>query len=138
MNNQQWQQIEGYAATDLNDDYVICLLELRDRVVALEGHQREAAMNELRAASAEARPAPFDEAENDRRFEQAKAIIDKPALATASSLVERVAGAIDDAPYDEDRHQWDEARAAIRAVAAWLRDRGFTWVAQTLELEANQ
>jgi len=37
--------------------------------------------------------------------------------------VERVAAAIDRAPFDEDLHQWDEgdeARAAIREVAAWL------------------
>ncbi len=188
--------------------------ELAARFEALE---REAAMNELRATSAEARPAAFDEAENDRRFEQAKAIIDQPtptpasplvepsdifpteyadsdgdgirimmepadetgrvcwvvrnsrhvnpchefptpeaayaahksasarqavaATAPASSLVERVAGAIDNAPYDADRHQWDEARAAIRAQAAWLRDRGgypWAWVAQILEKEAGR
>jgi hypothetical protein len=45
------------------------------------------------------------------------------AAPPASSLVERV------------------DRAAIREVAAWLRDRGgypWAWVAQTLELEANR
>lgn len=67
MNNQQWQQIEGYAATDLNDDYAICLLELRDRVVALEGQQREAAMNELRAASTEARPTTDEPTDRELR-----------------------------------------------------------------------
>lgn len=74
-------------------------------------------MNELRAASAEAQPAPAD------------------------SLVERVAVAIDAAPYDEDLHQWDEARAAIRKVAAWLRERGgypWAWVGLMLEQEANR
>ena len=44
------------------------------------------------------------------------------AALEGDSLVERVARAIDKAPYDEDRHQWDEARAAIQAVAAWLRE----------------
>ena len=34
-----------------------------------------------------------------------------------------VATAIDAAPHDEDRHQWDEARALIREVAASLRER---------------
>ena len=115
---EEWSQIEKYAATDLNDDYAICLLNIRARVEALE------------------------EAENDRRFEQAKAIIDKPAPAPAGSLVERVASAIDAAPYDEDRNQWDpEARAAIHAVAAWLRTqtdlahgpRAAEWLEQEVE-----
>jgi hypothetical protein len=88
---EQWSDAGAFAS-----DTRACLLELRARVEALE---REAAMNELRAASAEARPAP------------------------ASSLVERV------------------DRAAIREVAAWLRDRGgypWAWVAQTLEQEADR
>ena len=113
---EQWSQIEGYAAIDLNDDYASCLLDIRARVEALE------------------------EAENDRRFEQAKAIIDKPAPAPASSLVELVANAL--AESDHPHQLWhDDARAAIREVAAWLRDRGgypWAWVAQTLEQEANR
>ena len=144
---EQWASIEQLASTCIYD---LVILELRARVEALEATQhahvdlshlsdaeREAAMNELFAASAEVRPAPFDEAENDRRFEQAKAIINQPAPAPASSLVERVADAIADAGWDTDSYD-PEARAAIRAVAAWLRDRGFTWVAQTLEKEANR
>jgi hypothetical protein len=93
--------------------WAACLLELRARVEALE---REAAMTELRAASAEVRPAP------------------------ASSLVERVAKGIGSASPWMHSHR-DEARAAIREVAAWLRDRGgypWAWVAQTLGQEANR
>ena len=66
----------------------------------------------------------------------------------ASSLVERVAAAIDGAPYDDGLHQWDEARAAIREMAAAARYRDLngqnvtvmTWemVAQWLEQEAEQ
>ena len=126
----QWANIEKFVS---GYGYNSCLLELRARVEALE---REAAMNELRAASAEARPATFDEDENDRRFEQAKAIIDKLAPAPAGSLVEWVVPAI--------HHSVDldlEARAAIRAVAAWMRDRGgypWAWVSQILEKEADR
>ena len=43
----------------------------------------------------------------------------------AGGLVERVKLAIDSALYDEDDHQWNEARAAILEVAAWLDTRGF-------------
>ena len=110
---EQWAQIESYAATDLNDDYAACLLDIRARVEALE------------------------DAENDRRFEQAKALIDQPtAPAPTSSLVERVAGAI-----STGRHS--DARAAIRAVAAWLRERSSrvhasVQIAGDLEQEANR
>jgi hypothetical protein len=55
---EQWRNIEGYRARRAFSD-CSCLLELRARAEALE------------------------EAENDRRFEQAKAIIDKPAPSAA-------------------------------------------------------
>jgi hypothetical protein len=61
-------------------------------VEALEAAYEETAMAELRAASAEARP--------------------------AGSLVERVARAIYNDGGDFER----EARAAIREVASWIRD----------------
>lgn len=67
------------------------------------------------------------------------------ATPEGDSLVERVARAIDKAPYDEDRHQWDEARAAIRVVAAWLRTetdlvcgpRAAEWLEQEVELHGS-
>ena len=102
--------------------------------------EREAAMNELRAASAEARPAVKAPITRDRD-ETGDYLIIHDASPSTGSLVERVATAIDAAPYDEDRHQWDEARAAIREVATWLRDRGgypWAWVAQMLEQEADR
>lgn len=108
---EQWSDAGAFAS-----DTRACLLELRARVEALE------------------------EAENDRRFEQAKAIIDRHAPAPASSLVERVAIAL--AESDHPHQLWHaDARAAIREVAAWLRDRGgypWAWVAQTLEQEAGR
>jgi inactivated superfamily I helicase len=91
-----------------------CILELRARVEALE------------------------EAENDRRFEAAKVLIDKPAPALAGSLVERVRKALSypPGPY---------ARAAIREVATWLRENyprregygGTAW-ANLIEEEADR
>jgi hypothetical protein len=112
-----------------------CLLELRARIEALEAAQLEQAeshrfctdaivrrvealeapMTELRAASAEARP--------------------------AGGLVERVAKGINwVSPW---KHK-DEARAAIREVAAWLRSEyprrsglGIAW-ANLIEQEADR
>ena len=108
---EQWEQcasalIERLSRLEEGHD------ELAARVEALE---REAAVNELRAASAEARPAP------------------------TSSLVERVAEAIyRNGPGDDFE---EEARAAIREIAAWLVDRGgypWAWVAQILEQEVDR
>jgi hypothetical protein len=109
----QWHNLHQYLKLERIPDHISITLELAARVEALE---REAAMNELRAASADARPAP------------------------ASSLVERVAIAL--AESDHPHQLWhDDARAAIREVAAWLRDRGGyprEWIAQTLEQEADR
>jgi hypothetical protein len=79
---EQWAHHERFGDFPLHS----ALLELRDRIVALE-----AAGN-----------------------------VQPQTPAAAGGLVERVAAAIDDAPYDESLHQWDEARAAILAVADWL------------------
>ena len=76
-------------------------------------------MDELRAASAEARPTAKD------------------SLTDGGSLVERVGGQIGMlAGFDN----WTpEARAAIREVAAWLRDeRQSPMTADVLEQEADR
>jgi hypothetical protein len=98
-----------------------CLLELRARVEALE------------------------EAENDRRFRECSAAIDNAKSAPnlkqiRSSLVERVASAIAEAEHLCDAEDaLPEARAAIREVAAWLREReGDYSVIRWLEQEAGQ
>jgi len=83
---------------------------LRERIEALEAAQLEAPMTELRAASAEVRP---------------------------DGLVERVGCQIGMlAGFDN----WTtEARAAIREVAAWLRDeRQSPMTADVLEQEADR
>jgi hypothetical protein len=110
---EQWAKCEEDAR--LWSGALNCILELRDRIEALEADQleqaeshrfctdaivrrvealeaayEETAMAELRAANAEAQP---------------------------GSLVERVANAIYNVPHDSAA----EARAAIREVAKWLR-----------------
>jgi hypothetical protein len=61
---EQWASIEQLASTCIYD---LVILELRDRIEALEAAQREAAMNELRAASAEARPATGEPTDRELR-----------------------------------------------------------------------
>ena len=104
-----WAHIESCA--DNPQDIATLLLELRSRVEALE------------------------EAENDRRFEAAKALIDKPASAPAGSLVARVLSAMAHAPDGFGYEQ--EARAAIREVAAWLREQGTPASGWAMRLEAE-
>ena len=53
---EQWRRVTRWAKEDKSGTDS-CILELRARIEALEAAQREAPMDELRAASAEARPA---------------------------------------------------------------------------------
>ena len=103
---EQWAETEKWAQGDELDSS--CILELRSRIESLEAAQQDKLdrlialdredptpdppMDELRAASAEARP--------------------------AGSLVERVANAISEG--DEPDIWHPEARDAIREVATWL------------------
>ncbi len=99
------------AASDgFDDGYGACLLELRARVEALEADQW------LRQ---HAKPKPEPE----------------PEPAVAGSLVERVAIACAK-PCNET---WDDqARAAIREVAEWLREEGYPSSPSRLEREVEQ
>ena len=108
---EQWELLQRQGQT-LGSAESIAILELRARIEALEAAQQdkldrlialdqEAAMDELRAASAEARP--------------------------AGGLVERVAYAMgpqSQAALDAGELPHGTARAAIREVVAWLRDGG--------------
>ena len=103
----------------------------------------------MKLEAAQQQPEPFDEEENDRRFKATMAAIDNATpeqiraaaeLPERNSLVERVAGAIADS---EDPHElwYDEARAAIREVAAWLRQQNVgagAAAANWLEQEAER
>ena len=110
---EEWSQIEKYAATDLNDDYAICLLNIRARVEALEGAANYRQQDEDVERALEPTP--------------------------TGSLVERVRTAI--VEHGDGETYRDEARAAIHEVAHWLRERGGypdAWMAQMLEQEAER
>lgn len=109
--------------------------ELRARVEALEAAQQQ--------------PEPIDEEENDRRFRACLDLIDNATpeqiraaagLPEPSSLVERVSKAIDGRINPDQWLHREAARAAIREVAAWMRERG-GWnqatAAHVLEQEAE-
>ena len=133
---EQWAQIEGYAATDMNDDYASCLLDLRARVEALEAVQTAACPHVVSSdeGTSYCRLAEQSQDKLDR-------LIEMDRMVTASSLVERVAMAIHPDRCADPNLYLHEARAAIREVAAWLRDRGgypWAWVAQILEKEADR
>jgi hypothetical protein len=135
---EQWEHVEVSAGMDKQIPWATadCLLELHARIEALEAAQLEqaesnrfctdaivrrvealeaaheaTAMAELRAASAEARP--------------------------AGGLVEQVSKRIE---FGIDANQDPEGitRAAIREVAAWLRDNDRADLAGWLEQEADQ
>lgn len=185
----QWAMIEKWAEERTYEcAYESCLIELRDRLDALEAKQREAVdpacphivstdegtsycglnMPGQPSQSAAApsitnchlsgpAPSPYGswsewfEAEGSKgvihgirmeslplRSSAQQEIADAEAFGLAStsgSLVDQVAILL----AKPGNCTWDGmAVDVIRAVAAWLRDRGFTWVAQTLEKEANQ
>ena len=137
---EQWSQIEGYAATDLNDDYASCLLDIRARVEALESAQRPAESPAAeRVRDLQDRIATGTVTLQDA-LEELTGL--RVTLAPASSLVERVADAIAvTAAADTEDHDLyrPEARAAIRAVAAWLKQEGIeAWAADRLLEEVER
>jgi hypothetical protein len=156
-------RVEALEADQLEQAEIgrLCVDAIVRRVEALEAAYEETAMAELRAASAEARPAaseifPVEYADangegiriimepaeetgqvcwvvrNSRRVcpirefptpeaayaaHQARPTV-KESLTDGKPLLERVANAIYNVPHDSAA----EARAAIREVAAWIRD----------------
>jgi len=136
--SKQWASLENRRLS--GNDLVCAVFELRARVEALEDAQQ----NKLDRLIAQDRDdAPVLASSLVERVadgiskplqltpEQAQQINDLLAPNSKStpspsqirsSLVERVGIAIDSAEYDEEGHRWDEARAAIREVAAWLRE----------------
>ena len=149
-----WAWLEGNSTVDRCDAaWSRGLIELRARVEVLEAgatcpHVRTSdegtsycALAEQASAPASADVRPTVKARITRdRDETGDYLIIHDASPPASSLVERVAKGIGSASPWMHSHR-DEARAAIREVAAWLRDRGgypWAWVAQTLEQEADR
>jgi hypothetical protein len=80
---QQWETIEYWGRMPAESGGAIdsCLLELRARIEALEAAHREAPMTELRAASAEARPAGLVERVETRAGGDGRAAIREVAAA---------------------------------------------------------
>ena len=100
----QWSGIEQFARYGAYDS---CIIELRDRVEALEAAAKP--VDELQAASAEARP---------------------------GGLVEGVAKALHNAPHPLGDWE-PEARAAILAIADWLDQQHLHVAATRLWQEAQ-
>lgn len=100
---EQWARQEEFAA---GSDMLRCLLELRARVEALE------------AGATCPHIITSDEGTSYCALAEKVAAMESPAP-PSGSLVERVQQAIHDIDFP---HGTDEARAAIREVATWLRD----------------
>jgi hypothetical protein len=106
---EHWSKEDGDAA---------CLLELRSKVEALEASIKQWRTDHLRLANTCASLAPdrlkfFDALLPDEENSQ----LTPKSFPIRNSLVERVQDAIHDVEFP---HGDDEARAAIREVAAWL------------------
>jgi hypothetical protein len=94
-----------------------CILELRDRIAALEATQHT-------------HP---EEPDVDHPAPTAKDSLTAPA----DSLVERVAMALDSS-CPQDEYVIKDVCTMIREVAAWMRERGWDLGARALEREAEQ
>jgi hypothetical protein len=131
---EQWAFVEACAPEDFAG--YACILELRDRIEALEAAQQPP-QDKLDRLIALDRDDPAEDAAQQPPLFTAEEVARIVAPSPESPLVERVADAIaaqaTSAGIVNDR----PARAAILEVAAWLRKKGYaSWV--TLEREANQ
>jgi hypothetical protein len=125
----RWAEVEEWVeGSECSWDH--CLIELRDRVETLECSLQQTRIDYLRLSNAVAKICP------DRNKFFADLIPDKDdhigevSKKVSDSLVGRVTAAIEkeQGPY---RFEWGlEAKAAIREVAAWLRDQ--TSIAEAL------
>ncbi len=107
---EQWANMEKYGS-NIDGGYAACILELRARVEALEANAKPTSnLSQIRSSA--------DESE---------------------TLVERVGSALCEATGDQFNDWNEEARAAIREVAAWLREKeGDYSVIRWLEQEAEE
>jgi hypothetical protein len=147
----QWIDVEF---SHRDDSHTACILELRSRIEQLEAQANHfgginkmvpppvATDEELRAAwnvpgtNLEAFRAIYNLGVAHGQASSREVAKHAPV---AGGLVERVKLAIDIAVYDEDDHQWNEARAAILEVAKWLRDQQWLHTAaDLLEQEAGR
>jgi hypothetical protein len=134
---EQWAQCEDWVRSSVVGASDACILELRARVEQLEANTKHWRTDHLRLANTCASLAPdrlkfFDALLPDEENSQ---LTPNPSQ-IRRSLVERVARAIGQ---DTEPVNWEpEARAAIRQVLAWLKEREHTWAALKLEQEAER
>jgi hypothetical protein len=108
-----WATAERWGQNSM--DMANCILELRARVEALEAGATCPHIATSDEGTSYCRLAKQTQDKLDRLIE-----LDRAKPAPAGSLVKQVRRAIDDT---NDNEAWDpEARAAIREVAAWMRD----------------
>jgi hypothetical protein len=115
---EQWANMADAASDGFDDGYGACLLELRARVEALEADQRPIVLTQQQ----------HDEIADLLRPNSAPAI-------NGPLLVTRVAAAISE---DGKPINWTGAYAAVREVAAWLREEGYPSSPSRLEREVEQ
>jgi hypothetical protein len=144
---EQWALLEEQSAPEYDNT----ILELRARVEALEATQhahvdasRPGKWDHLKIAVETTYGVESKQAEQlmqPRTFTADEVAPIVTSAAPARSLVERVARAINNAPSGRYQNRNSQARAAIREVAAWLREAGDEFpdgVALLLEQEANR
>jgi hypothetical protein len=132
----EWAQQEDWANRRVFSDSS-CIIELRDRVEALETTQQPRAFTGQVVAPITSQAGPgvalyLDSSERQHGVTSDR-LIARDTPAPAGSLVDRLQQSIDDHPFGE------EARAAILEVAAWVRSElNRRNVAALLEQEANR
>jgi hypothetical protein len=147
---EQWEKVESWASMPADS---ACILELRARV-----EQLETQANHIPDATKKVPPPVATDEELVQTWLQGATLtqgnraiynlgvaygqarsreVADPAP-VAGGFVERVTLAIDRAQFDEDEHQWDEARAAIIEVAKWMREQGLVIDADLLGQEAGR
>jgi hypothetical protein len=135
---EQWAQCEEFLSNPVVGASDACILELRARVEQLEANTKQWRTDHLRLANTCASLAT-DRLEffNELLPEDDNSQLTPNPSPLRSSLVERVQRAIHDVEFP---HGNDEARAAIREVAAWMREQhdGDLVAATVLEREAGR
>jgi hypothetical protein len=137
---EQWRQIENSQV--FNATFQTCVLELRARVEALEANTHQWRSDHLQLANACASLAPdrtkffadlLPDGDQDIDFDPTSNLTE-----IRSSLVDQVRDAIA-SEYEPADWCYDEARAAIREVAKWLKSNaGGTRAAWMLEQELKR
>jgi len=132
MSTPNWPRVQELAESGRSPN-AECLLELRDRVEALEAHQMEQSWSERFCVDAIVRRLEKLEAaqRDEDKLDRLIALdVEDPApdpamteLRAASAEARPAISLVDEVAYEAGLSDLADARAAIRAVAAWIRDR---------------